>query len=562
VPGLLAIGFVAGLVAGISPCVLPVLPVVLVGWTAPTASTRVDTRRALAVVGGVVVSFSVVNLGSMALLNALGLPLDFLHSLAVAVLVVLGLAILIPPLERFIERPFSRVALHPPAGASSGLVLGLALGAVFVPCAGPVLAAIAVVGSSERVGVGAVLLTAAFALGAALPLLAVALAGERVVERNQSLKRVARRLRPASGALLIVMAVAIQANWLSGVQTWLPGYTAGLQHTIEGGRYVSGQLRALDGEGMKANAFSRCVGQSASLARCGPAPAFAGISSWLNTRGEEPLTWRELRGKVVLVDFWTYSCINCERALPHVEAWYARYRADGLVVVGVHSPEFTFEHVPANVAAATRALHVTYPVAIDDELATWRAYDNAYWPADYLVDATGTLRHYGYGEGGYGEVESFIRQLLVAARPGLALPPRTDVPDTESFLEQSPETYVGLDPSRYFDGVAVEGRLARYELARSVPLGQFGLSGEWRFGAESVSAGTGAMLELPFNARYVYVVASGEGRITVHALGASHTVVVSGYPRLYRLVDAGANLSGRLVLSVSDSVSLYDFTFG
>jgi cytochrome c biogenesis protein CcdA/thiol-disulfide isomerase/thioredoxin len=561
-PGLVAIGFVAGLVAGISPCVLPVLPVVFVGWTAESGTMRADTRRALAVVAGVVISFSAVNLGSMALLNALGLPLDFLHYLAVALLVVLGLAIIIPGLERLIERPFAKMALRPPTGATSGLVLGLALGAVFVPCAGPVLAAIAVVGSSERVGLGAVLLTAAFALGAALPMLAIALAGERVVERNRALKSLARRGRPIAGAVLILMAVAIQANWLSGVQGWLPGYTTSLQRAIEGTHYVSGQLAALDGETPASGAFAACVGQSPTLANCGTTPAFVGISSWLNTPGDRPVTVASLRGKVVLVDFWTYSCINCERALPHVEAWWSRYRADGLVVVGVHSPEFTFEHVRSNVLSASRALGVTYPVAIDDQLATWRAYHNSYWPADYLVDATSTLRHYGYGEGDYGEIESFIRRLLVAARPGLVLPPPTTVPNTASFLEQSPETYVGFDPTRFFDGDAVEGEMTRYALSSNVPFGQFGLAGDWRFGPESATAGAGAALDLPFNARYVYVVASGTGRIGARALGENHTVIVRGYPRLYRLVAATDNVSGDLRLSVTPGVSLYDFTFG
>ena len=166
------------------------------------------------------------------------------------------------------------------------------------------------------------------------------------------------------------------------------------------------------------------------LEQCGPAPAFSGIQQWLNTPGGKPVSLAALKGKVVLVDFWAYSCINCQRELPHVEAWDKDYAADGLEVVGVHTPEYAFEHVPSNVAAGVRRLGLTFPVALDNSYDTWNAYDNQSWPAAYLIDASGQIRHVSIGEGDYAGEEQLIRQLLSAAHPGLALPPATDVPDT------------------------------------------------------------------------------------------------------------------------------------
>ena len=177
--------------------------------------------------------------------------------------------------------------------------------------------------------------------------------------------------------------------------------------------------------------------------RCGQAPAFTGITAWLNTPGDKPITLKSLRGKVVLVDFWTYSCINCQRSLPHVEAWYSRYHADGLDVIGVHSPEFAFEHVVSNVVSAAHQLGVHYPIAVDNNLATFNAYKNNYWPADYLIDASGQVRNIEDGEGNYGATEANIRTLLVAADPKVQLPPPTNVPDKTPVNQLTPESYLG-----------------------------------------------------------------------------------------------------------------------
>jgi cytochrome c biogenesis protein CcdA/thiol-disulfide isomerase/thioredoxin len=563
---LIVIGVVAGFLAGVSPCIIPVLPVVLVaGGTAPAGSvTDTPSRRRLvrpvAVVAGVVLSFSLLVLAGSALLSLLHLPEDTLRDVGIALLVLVGVGYLIPPVADLIERPFARIGSRQPNGNAGGFVLGLALGLLFVPCAGPILAAITVVGATHRVGLTAVLLTIAFAVGAAIPLLAVALAGDQISRRVGALRRHAPTVRRVGGAVLIVMAVAIALNVFDGLQRAVPGYSDALQ----GSSSVRHQLGALTGNG--ASPLASCNPNATGLVDCGKAPNFTGITAWLNTPGGKPLSLAALRGKVVLVDFWTYSCINCQRTLPHVEAWYRRYRDDGFVVVGVHTPEFAFEHVVSNVRAQAAALGVRYPVAIDDNDKTWDAYDNEYWPADYLIDAQGVVRHVHFGEGDYGGTEGLIRQLLRSAHPGVALPPPTDVANLTPTSETNPETYVGYDRVEYLEPLAgvVQNASASYQIPATLPVGAFGLSGTWIEHAQEATAGSGAELELRFVADDVYLVLGGTGTVTVSVDGQEEkTVEVGGAPRLYTLYRASSSTTaGTMILHLAPGVQVYDFTFG
>ena len=304
---------------------------------------------------------------------------------------------------------------------------------------------------------------------------------------------------------------------------------------------------------------------SATLQDCFAAPNFQGIAAWIDTPGGAPLTIRSLRGKVVLVDFWTYSCINCQRSLPHVEAWYQRYSADGLVVVGVHTPEFAFEHVVSNVRSAVQQFGITYPVAVDNDYDTWNAYDNEYWPADYLIDASGEVRYESFGEGQYGQTEAAIRQLLVAANPHLKLPSATDVPDLTPTELISPETYLGYSRLQYLAGTSAiqDDAPAKYAFPSSIEAGEYGLSGTWTIGSEESTAGANARLELDFQAKDVYLVLGGSGTLSLTLNGRSlGTVDVSGIPRLYTLVSGQSEQTGLLTLAASPGVQAYDFTFG
>jgi cytochrome c biogenesis protein CcdA/thiol-disulfide isomerase/thioredoxin len=600
------IGFVAGIVAGISPCILPVLPVILVaGVTTPvmdadaatstadaatstadaatssadaatptadatTTATATTTAavgyrprrsyRAFAVIGGLVTSFSVFTLVGSSLLSALGLPQDFLRDAGLVILGVVAVGLMFPVIGEVIERPFARLTpRRQPTGDSGAFVLGLGLGVLFVPCAGPVLSAITAVGASHRVGWASIVLTVDFAAGAAVPLLAFALAGQRAAATFRAHAVVVRRI---GGAVLAVMTLVLAFNWTDWLQTVVPGYTSALQHTIEGNSYARKQLQQLTGTA--GGSLAHCTPGTA-VVRCGQAPGFKGITAWLNTPGGRPVTLASLRGRVVLVDFWTYSCINCQRSLPHVEAWYSRYHADGLEVVGVHTPEFAFEHVVSNVTAAARTLGVHYPIAIDNNYKTWDAYSNTGWPADYLIDATGQVRNVEIGEGAYSATETLIRQLLVAARPKLRLPPRTDVPNRTPDVPLTPESYLGYDYSlrNLANARFTPDRPAAYQFPASLPADYFALAGTWSIDAEDMVAGGAARLELAFQADDVYLVLGGSGTLEVSVNGRhTETIDVSGIPRLYTLVHGSGYRTATLALDASAGIKAYDFTFG
>jgi cytochrome c biogenesis protein CcdA/thiol-disulfide isomerase/thioredoxin len=574
---LVVVGVVAGFLAGISPCILPVLPVVLVAGGArpaaagnapasaiPTAepapgAPRFGLRRPLAVIAGLVLSFSLLILVGSEILSLLHLPQDTLRDAGIALLIVVGLGYLIPGLGALLERPFARLGIRKPSGTTGGFVLGLALGVLYVPCAGPILAALTVVGATHRVGLTAVVLAAAFAVGTAVPLLAVAVAGGQLTGRVAGIRRHATQARAVGGVVLVAMAVAIAANAFAGLQRDLPGYSTALQSSAK----IRQQLNGVTG--VPQTSLTKCNANATTLVNCGPAPDFKGITAWLNTAGGRPLSIRELRGKVVLVDFWTYSCINCQRTLPHVEAWYKQYAKYGFVVVGVHTPEFAFEHVVSNVRAQAAALGVHYPVAVDDNYQTWDAYDNEYWPADYLIGASGDVQHVHFGEGDYATTEQLIRELLAAAHPRRALPPPTDVPDKTPTGELSPETYVGYDRLQYLapSNEVVPNAPAVYHFPASLPMGGLGLSGTWTEHAQEATAGSDARLELGFLAQDVYLVLGGTGTISVSVNGHhTQTIDVAGIPRLYTLDQAASDNTGTLELQVSPGVQAYDFTFG
>src|SRR5919201_1210068 len=303
---LLVIGFLAGVVTAISPCVLPVLPILLAGGASG------GRRRPYAIIAGLVLSFTFFTLTAAWIIDKLGLPDDFLRNAALVLLFVVAATLLVPRLGELLERPFLPLTRRRPAGSSGGFVLGLSLGLVFVPCAGPIFSYVAVRAGSEHLNSKAVLLIVAYSLGAAVPMLLVALGGRGIAARLRG-----PLVRPALGVVMALAGVAIVFDLDTKAQTALGGYTTSLQNWIEGGRYVDRQLH-----GSGPRLVSAGTGQ---LADYGRAPDFRGISHWLNTPGDRPLSVDSLRGKVVLVDFWTYSCINCLRTLPHLEAWDRAY---------------------------------------------------------------------------------------------------------------------------------------------------------------------------------------------------------------------------------------------
>jgi thiol-disulfide isomerase/thioredoxin len=408
-------------------------------------------------------------------------------------------------------------------------------------------------------------MTVSYAIGACVPLLALALASKKATGTLRALKAHAQAVRQVSGLLIVGSAIALWAGLFAPLQTAVPGYTNSLQNHLEGSASIASKLKGLQAKG-EGRFGSEAPAVGASLMDYGLAPPFTGISAWLNTPGNKPLTLQSLRGKVVLVDFWTYSCINCRRSLPHVEAWYRDYAKYGLVVVGVHTPEFAFEHVVSNVSSAAKGLGVRYPIAIDNNYGTWDAYGNQYWPAEYLIDQQGVIRREEFGEGNYAGTETAIRALLEAGG-ATDLPAPTDVPNLTPTSIGSPETYVGYERLQDESFVAnpslqVE-KATSYELPAQLPALTLGFGGTWTVNSQEATSGPGAELELGYDAADVYLVLGGTGTVQVSVNGhETMTVHVSGIPGLYTMVGTDSEQSGLLKLAFSPGLQAYDFTFG
>jgi cytochrome c biogenesis protein CcdA/thiol-disulfide isomerase/thioredoxin len=540
---LIGIGLAAGFVTAISPCVLPVLPIVLAGGASG------GTRRPYAIVAGLIATFTVSVLVAAWLLSLLGLPDDLLRNISIALLFVVAATLVFPRVGVLLERPFLFLTRRRSGDLGGGFLLGASLGFVFVPCAGPVLGVVSSQAAMHRIGWKLVALTLAYAVGAAVPLLAIALGARRTVGSVSFVRSHAVTVRRALGIAMAATAVAILFDVPQHLQTALGDYTSAIQRHTEDTAFAQRYLKQVRTKRHP----------NLQLVDYGTPADFGGITKWLNTPGGRPLTMRGLRGKVVLVDFWTYSCINCLRTLPHLEAWDARYRKDGLVIVGVHSPEFAFEHVVGNVEDAVRRLHVKYPVAIDNQFLTWYAFGNDYWPEEYLIDRRGHLREVHAGEGDYAGTEQSIRSLL--AEKGL--PGATDLADHTPTEVQTPETYLGISRlERYVGSPLRQDRWARYSFAHVVPRDDVSYAGRWRLGEERIVAGAGARIRLHFHAQHVYIVLSGKGRVTIAVNGRARGSFRVDGAKLYTILNEPATTDALLELGFTPGLNAYSFTFG
>jgi cytochrome c biogenesis protein CcdA/thiol-disulfide isomerase/thioredoxin len=538
---LYAIAFLAGIVTAISPCVYPVLPIIFAGGASG------GRRRPYAIIAGLVVTFTLSLLFVGWLLDRIGLSQDFLRKLSIGFLLLFAATLVIPPLGRAIERPLLRFSRRPSGDLGGGFLLGASLGLLFVPCGGPVLGFIttqtASLAGGKRVG-----LAVAYALGAALPMLLLALGGQRAAGRIRGLSLQGRTARAVLGGVMAVSALLIAFDVDKKLQTKIGDYTPWLQKA-ERSCYTRKQLG------------QRCLASkpaSTALKDYGLAPDFTGISIWINSK---PVTVSDLRGKVVLVDFWTYSCINCLRTLPHLKAWDAAYRKAGLRIVGVHTPEFAFEHVPSNVRKATRELRVRYAVAIDNDYKTWDAYQNGAWPTEYLVDRRGHIREIKEGEGNYDDTERTIRKLLgEPAKAQLA----SVADQTPQHVAMTPETYLGWERlERYSGSQLVPDRVVPYKFPRTVPPNTVAYDGLWKVERQRIVAADRARLRLGFLAQNVYLVLGGKGSLQVLVDDKPvRTIQVGGLSRLYTLLQYPKLREGELELRFTPGVTAYAFTFG
>ncbi|HEY1833976.1 MAG TPA: cytochrome c biogenesis protein DipZ [Solirubrobacteraceae bacterium] len=592
---LVCFAILAGAGTALSPCVLPVLPALL------SAGGVGGRRRPLGIVLGLSVTFTVTIVGVANVVDGVGLGSDPLRDLAIAVLLLFGLVLFIPGAADRFEARLSRLARFGPRdrgdGFASGLLVGGALGFVYTPCASPILAAvISVSAASGRT----VLLAIAYALGSAVVLLALTLGGRRLFDRVRGAGR-GPVLQRVLGVIMIVTAVAIITNldvsFDQFVAEKIPNVN--LTASLECSSEVTGRLHEITGHKAKfapANGASNCSGSAndvhaepanasqatlladaAKLPKLGPAPEFTDTEDWFNTPSGQSLSLSGLRGHVVLVDFWTYTCINCIRTLPYLKAWDAAYRKDGLTIVGVETPEFPFERDASNVRDAIGQFGLRYPVVQDNEMGTWNAYGNEYWPADYLIDAKGQVRYATFGEGDYDKTETAIRALLAESgrQVGGHSDPRDVVVPSE---EATPETYLGtlraegwMQPPK--NGVHDYGGQVTGELA----LNEFAYSGTWKIADQPAEALSNASIDVEFKAKNVYLVLSspGERPLPVRVLldgkpiapadaGADvhDGVVTVRRQRLYSLVSLKGDERRHLSLRFAPGITGYAFTFG
>ncbi|SAK56100.1 cytochrome c biogenesis protein transmembrane region [Caballeronia fortuita] len=582
---LIVIAFLGGVFTVLSPCILPVVPFVFARSDRPFATERLPLFAGLAGAFALVTGIGVAGLAGAAQLNQYG------RWIALATLALFGAALLLPSLAERLTRPLSALADRIVARSqtqgttrriASSILLGAATGLLWAPCAGPILGVIFTGAALHGANWHTAAALAAYAVGAASSLAIASSLGKRALDRVKRTLGVGEHVRRAMGALVVLSVAAIATGLDTRLLALIPGTpTNGIESRLVG--VLNAKHTPHDA---RPGARMMRVSMPSTLPVQGRLPSLDGATTWLNTA---PLSADALRGKVVVVNFWTYSCINCLRTLPYLRTWSQRYRDDGLVVIGVHTPEFGFERDTGNVKRALANLNIGYPVAVDNAYDIWRAFGNQYWPAFYIVDAQGRVRFHHFGEGGYREAEDAIRQLL--ADNGKPMPSH-DAQTVQGSGTQaaadpanigSDETYVGYAQAQ---GFASPQRVKRdtvdtYSLPAQLPLNDWALSGKWNVGAESaVPAAAQARIAFRFHARDLHLVLapSTDGkpvrfRVTIDgaAPGASHgadiaadgTGVVTN-ARLYQLVRQSGAVEDRTfeIEFLDPGAQAYSFTFG
>ncbi|MDI9855577.1 cytochrome c biogenesis protein DipZ [Comamonas sp. 17RB] len=608
---LIVLAYLGGVLTILSPCILPVLPFVFSRASQPFMRSGLPLLAGMALTFAVVASLAAVGGGWVVAANQLG------RGLALVLMAAFALALLWPGLSERLTRPLvamgSRLSDTAQTDGSprigSSVLLGVATGLLWAPCAGPILGLILTGAALEGANATSTLLLLAYAAGAATSMAVALLLGGKVFAALKRSLGFGEWVRRGLGAAMLAGVAAIALGLDTGVLAQLStASTGGIEQKLvdrlkkpqEGEAMAmrgnstmmmqgpamapadNGAMMAAGGAMRRAGA----VGVAPALPDEGLAPSLDGATQWLNSA---PLTAQDLRGKVVLVDFWTYSCINCLRTLPYVKAWAEKYRDQGLVVVGVHAPEFAFERDIGNVTKAMKDLGITYPVAVDNKYAIWRAFQNQYWPAHYFIDATGRIRHHHFGEGGYAESERVIQQLLQEAGSAQTAMGLTEVDATGVQLAantdaiRSPETYLGYERAEHFASTppAVHDQATLYAGPIRPALNAWGLEGRWLVGPESatLSAASGGIV-YRFQARDLHLVlgpgADGKPvrfkvRIDGKPPGDAHGMDVAAdgsgtvtSQRLYQLVRQPGDIAERTfsIEFLDPGVSAYAFTFG
>lgn len=557
---LICFAFLAGIATTLSPCVIPVLPAILASGTAK------GRFRRLGILLGLLLSFTIFTLTLNAILNITGISPNFFRYLAIVVVAVFGLLMIFPTLgDHFAQKTSGiselgskiQASATTKTGFTSGFILGIALGLIWTPCAGPILGAVIAISATNPLSLKLLVITLSYALGSCLVMLLIMAGGNKAINSSRFLSKHAEMIRRGFGLLMVATALALYFHIDTKLQQMTLDYFPSIN--IENNSYVNQELEKLRGPTQSLNQQSQM-------------PPFKGAVHWINS---PPLSPETLKGKVVLVDFWTYSCINCIRTFPYLKKWEEKYSPNGLVIVGVHTPEFAFEKDIHNVEDAVKRFGLKYPIAMDNNYAIWNAYSNQYWPAHYLFNQKGQLVETHFGEGAYLETENAIRQLL-----GLEALKTTEQPTPS--LPLTPETYLGYDRAERYSNELTIHPDAIYDYSFHSPLlqDQVGLSGLWRIDSEYiVSESNTSLLSLHFEASHVYLVMSSEDsdhayievQLDGKPLRTSNFTsdmntkgqIMVNKPRKYDVVNVPLDSRNHtLMLKVPKGTKLYAFTFG
>lgn len=569
---LIAFAFIAGIVTILSPCILPVLPIILSGSTG-------DKARPWGVILGFIASFTFFTLFLTTLVKLTGVSPDSLRYVSVVILTLFGLSLIIPQIRALFEKAFTLIAGRVPTNSSStgllgGLLVGFSLGLLWTPCVGPILASVISLALTGSVTGNAVLITLAYAIGTSIPMIIIMKGGQAILQKNQWLVRNAANIQKGFGVAMILTALAIFNNYDRKFQTYIldlfPQYGVGLT-AFEDSEIIKKELDSLGSD-----SIDDMRGKSLDQIRDGfiKAPELIPGGEWINS---EPFTLQDQRGKVVLIDFWTYSCINCIRTMPYLRAWHEKYADKGLVILGVHTPEFEFEKNINNVKEAVEGFKLEYPIMQDNNFATWKAYRNRYWPAKYLIDKNGIVRYTHFGEGKYDETEKMIQELL--AETG------SDVSDMEinnpdyDLFGRTPEIYLGYKRVQLLASPEkiVPNEFSEYSSPSSLVINKFALESQWKISEEYSQAQKGSSLYSRFSAKDVYLVmrsASGEeAQVKVYLDGQEigdnggidviDNMITVSEDRLYHIVELDKPGTHTLKLEYPDgNIESFAFTFG
>lgn len=572
---LIAFAFLAGIITVLSPCILPILPIIL---SSSIGGVNTGKSRPVGVVIGFILSFTFFTLFLSTIVKLSGIPADALRMISVFVIAGFGMSLLIPKFQIFVEKLFSKFANYVPSGQGKtglkgGLLIGFSVGLLWTPCVGPILASVISLAITGTVTFDAFLITLAYSLGTSIPMFLIMLSGQNVLRKIPWLMSNLVNIQKMFGLLMILTAIGIFFNVDRKFQTLIlntfPQYGVGLTK-LEDNDLIRKQLNGNSENATK----NKDIGKP-MFNLLGPkgvkAPEFIPAGAWFNSK---PLTVESLKGKVVIIDFWTYSCINCQRTLPYLKAWNEKYKDKGLVIIGVHSPEFEFEKNEKNVSRAIKDFNLTYPIVQDNNFTTWRAYKNRYWPAKYFIDKDGFVRFSHFGEGAYDESEKVIQELL------------KETGTKENFKEvnnpvynisvNTPETYLGYDRISNFASYEEikKDLVGAYTSPQALGNNVVAYEGSWLVTREYAAPQKGAKLFLNFESKEVFLVMRTKkdpSKVKVYlddklqSFGEDNIngIVTVDSDRLYKLINLPN--PGRHILRLEfedNNAELFAFTFG